>query len=1140
MKFSVSAIALAVALGTSVPALAEAPSSAPQSAVQVLLSKGQVQDNQLIVKFKTVDAANNWQSLFSGFSITNAKGFYQPSNVLAQYQNTMAQWKTFTFAKGTDLGQSFNALQNNPNVEFVAPNYRFNQNALPNDLDSQLWGLKNTGQTGGTAGADIDAEAGWEYATDASNVLVAVIDTGIDYTHPELQNNIWTNPGEIAGNGIDDDGNGYIDDVHGYDFADNDSDPIDVVNQGHGTHVAGTIAAEGNNGSNITGVAWKAKLMAVKIFADESPYAYTSDIVNGILYAADMGAKVSNNSWGAFFTDSVAADVVNRPIFDAVSYANDAGMLFVAAAGNDYADLDATMQYPAPAGYKLPNVISVAATDHNDELAGFSNRGYAGADIAAPGVDVLSTFPGNDYKVYNGTSMATPHVAGAAALLYSQIEDLTPGEAKAIIVNNAEGVASLDGEVVSGGRLNLKNILEAAQGEAAAGGACDSFTGTAISHYSAGRAGYCPGSYINICANGSGENIGTSFGSTQVTLFETAPGYFETTDNCQEPVSINYPPVLVVESGAEQHIPLDGTVTTPVVTAVDREDGDITSSIIIGTTGPIDVNTAGEYHMTYSVIDSEGKAAAPVVVTINVHAEDQAPSMSFYGEVCTFFWCAEHTMLIGDTWEEPGYVAWDVLDGELTNQVVSTEGDIDNTKQGLYAVHYRVEDSSGNYFDTREQFGFRVVVVHDQNKPFVYMYHPFKSWAFGEDTSVITTYKRPGESYELTPYFYVSDYIDETFAQEQLVVEGVADLTTVGSYQFSVTATDSQGYSSTGTQTIVVVEDTQAPVGNLIGPAVDSVEIGSGYYPDPGVLVSDDLDLSPGYLREGDVDVNTEGTYVLTYTPKDGAGNEGTQLTRTVNVVRSHWNHPPTLWSLGSQTGVGSSNVTYEVFDIDDDVTAMEIRVDGGDWVSMGTMTDIGDHKVRAVYAITGVGVHTYSVRATDSQGNQIEAGEYTARVKLSNNPPMLENVVLTTDGLTVTITGNVTDVDNNQDRLAVYSYGGIEITCEGLESFTCTGTATAAGEYRVRLRAHDTDGNASSYFDEFFNLEEPVVVCFTATTTEHINAGRAEQCGSIWSPSACAIGSGDNLGSASTWFPATASVQETSPGYWVKVSACP
>ena len=356
--------------------------------------------------------------------------------------------------KGRSTEALLHAYSRRPDVEYAEPNYACRALLSPNDpLYSELWGLNNTGQTGGTVDADIDAPEAWDRETGSPAVIIANIDTGVERRHPDLAANIWTNPGEIPDNGVDDDLNGYIDDYRGWNFVANSKRIID--DNGHGTHTSGTSAAVGNNGVGITGVAWQAKIMAVK-FLDSRGTGWVSDGAKAIIYAADMGARVSNNSWGG--PRSFTLD-------NAISYANDKGMLIVAAAGNDGGNNDLIHTYPCFS--RSPNVICVAATDHNDGLAWFSNYGAGSVDLAAPGVNVLSTVPDwscpgcltSPYDTYNGTSMATPHVSGAAALIVAQEPGIPNERLKRRLLDTVDRIPSVHRTVASGGRLNSHRAL---------------------------------------------------------------------------------------------------------------------------------------------------------------------------------------------------------------------------------------------------------------------------------------------------------------------------------------------------------------------------------------------------------------------------------------------------------------------------------------------------------------------------------------------------------------------------------------------------------------------------------------------------------------------------------------------------------
>lgn len=354
-----------------------------------------------------------------------------------------------------DGAEDFRSLQERlaealSGLAVVEPDFLYYADGLADDpsfSDGSLWGLRNTGQSGGAAGADISAVEAWDIRNDASAVVVAVIDTGVRMTHEDLAANLWVNSGEIPGNGIDDDGNGVIDDLHGFDAIDGGGDPSDE--DGHGTHVAGTIGAVGNNATGVTGVAWQVQLMPIRFLGAGG--GFLSDAIESIAYAQKNGATILNNSWGGGgFSTSLRNAIANLATDD---------ILFVAAAGNDGANSDVTPGYPA--AYDLPHIVSVAASDRNDQLAGFSNFGPTSVDLAAPGVAIRSTFNGSDvsYATLNGTSMASPHVAGALAILRAEFPGEDAASLKARLLDTVDLVADFADTTVSGGRLNLEAAL---------------------------------------------------------------------------------------------------------------------------------------------------------------------------------------------------------------------------------------------------------------------------------------------------------------------------------------------------------------------------------------------------------------------------------------------------------------------------------------------------------------------------------------------------------------------------------------------------------------------------------------------------------------------------------------------------------
>lgn len=349
-----------------------------------------------------------------------------------------------------------------PEVEYAEPNYIYKAIELPeNPLQymvpqdpkfNELWGLHNTGDNdpkgmSGVAGVDVDALRAWEITKGSRSVRIAVIDTGVDYNHPDLASNMWVNEAELNGEeGVDDDGNGFVDDIHGYDFANNDGDPID--GHSHGTHCAGTIAAAHDNNEGVAGVMAEAEIVAIKFLTDRGS-GTTAAAIESIDYATSLNVDIMSNSWGGGGRSEALAEAISR--------AEEKGIYFVAAAGNSATNNDQIAHYPS--SYENDNVIAVAAHNIGDNLASFSCWGHDSVDIAAPGRNIMSTTKEGGYQSYSGTSMATPHVSGVLGLLVANEGRISVAEMRERLLMTSEPASAYRRKSVSGGRVNAYNLL---------------------------------------------------------------------------------------------------------------------------------------------------------------------------------------------------------------------------------------------------------------------------------------------------------------------------------------------------------------------------------------------------------------------------------------------------------------------------------------------------------------------------------------------------------------------------------------------------------------------------------------------------------------------------------------------------------
>jgi subtilisin family serine protease len=361
--------------------------------------------------------------------------------------NQYAAMSNVSYAEPNTVIQLDDPTAGNTSVDNDSNTY---EAGLPNDPQfADQWALHNQGQEGGKERADIDALKAWAKTQGSNNVVVAVLDTGVDYNHVDLRANIWTRPDNVPE--YVDDELGSVDDIHGFDVDMDLGDPMD--DNGHGTHCAGVIGAEADNGEGIAGINWHVRIMPLK-FLGRGGNGTTKAAIEAINYAIDrkkhgVNVRVISASWGSTQRSKALEDVIRA--------AGDAGILFVAAAGNNGTDNDKRPHYPS--NYDLPNVISVAALDRNDQMASFSNYGIKTVHIAAPGKDIVSTWLGDQYRGASGTSMATPHVAGTAALVIAVYPNITVEKLRERLLRSVDKIDSLSGKIASGGRLNAAKAV---------------------------------------------------------------------------------------------------------------------------------------------------------------------------------------------------------------------------------------------------------------------------------------------------------------------------------------------------------------------------------------------------------------------------------------------------------------------------------------------------------------------------------------------------------------------------------------------------------------------------------------------------------------------------------------------------------
>lgn len=419
---------------TNVAAAGKTPAQAAGTANN---KKAARRDDELIVRFRRDFSEQERNAL------VESKGARRAGKLRGR-----SRTEKLKLPKGRDPEAMAAELRLNSSVELVEPNYLVEGSELtPNDQRYyEQWALTNTGQSGGQPGSDIQAPAAWDTTTGSPATVVAILDSGVDFSHADLQNNRWTNTAEQL-NGEDDNHNGLIDDINGWDFVAGDNDATDE--HGHGTLMAGAIAAEGNNWTGTSGVMWRASLMSLRVLNN----AGTGDVaaaVEAIDYAAANGAQIINCSWGTAGQSTFLREAIER--------AGQRGVMVVTSAGNGGSDLASSPQYPA--AYGLPNLIAVASTDHNDQLTSWSNYGSTQVTVAAPGTDILTTAMGGGYNTATGTSVSAALVTGVVGLIRTARPWLGPAETKAAVIEGARQVPSLSGKVSSGGVVSARGALD--------------------------------------------------------------------------------------------------------------------------------------------------------------------------------------------------------------------------------------------------------------------------------------------------------------------------------------------------------------------------------------------------------------------------------------------------------------------------------------------------------------------------------------------------------------------------------------------------------------------------------------------------------------------------------------------------------
>ncbi|NIM10963.1 MAG: PKD domain-containing protein [Candidatus Aminicenantes bacterium] len=1009
-------------------------------------------------------------------------------------------------------------LRNTRGIRRVEFDHIFTIAATPNDPRfSELWGMHNTGQTGGTADADIDAPEAWDLATGSADVIVAVVDTGINYNHTDLAPNMWKNPGEIAGNGQDDDGNGYIDDIYGIDTVNDDTNPID--DNGHGSHCAGTIGAKGNDGFGVVGVNWNVKFMALKSF-NSGGSGYTSDSVTCYEYLIDQKQRGQNivavsNSWSG---SSYVQDLV-----DVINIAGQEGILSVCAAGNNSRDNDQTPIYPAC--YDSVYVISVAATDHNDALASFSNWGAVSVDLSAPGVNVLScVHTGNDFGQKSGTSMATPHVSGAVALLASVFSNDTPQQRKDRILNFVDPIPAMSGKCVSGGRLNVFKAVQS-----------DPFV---VADFEWSKDGdftriFTDQSTANYCTiTGWNWDFGDGNTSTQQNPTHTysSADWFNVTLTVTADTGASDSKTKTVWAGPNLSPTANFTYSTPGGFVVNFSDQstDIDGTIAGWNWDFGDGNTSsqqnpshqyqypGTYTVTLTVTDDEGGTdsitktvavplsycasssltANPVAISmVEIGTFSNSSGKSTYSDFMhmTLNLNTGQTYDVTITLDDDFWTCYTRiyidynLDGDFNDaNEIALEQVIDTSYTGTITI-----PSSGVVTDRK--LGMRVSAKTSSYRG---PCDDSSGWGEVEDYTII--FDSTGNQPPTADFTYTTNALTVDFTDQSSDPDGTIDSWSwdfgdggtstaqnpshtygaAGTYTVTLTVTDNEGATDSVSKDVTVSSPNQPPTADFTYTTNNLTVNFTDQSSDPdGTIQSWSWNFGDGGTSTAQNPSHTygaAGTYNVTLTVTD---NDGATDSVSKNVTVSSANQPPTADFTYTTDGL-TANFTDQSSDPDGTIQGWSWNFgDGGTSTAQNPSHTYG-----------AAGTYTVTLTVTDNEGATDSVSKNVTVTTPQNQPPTAD-FTYTTDGLTANFTDQSSDPDGTITNWSWNFGDGGSSTVQNPSH-----TYGAAGTYTVTLTVTDNDGATDSTSKQVTVSDGGGIPTYCASSSISTNPGYITQ----------------------------------------------